>query len=128
MRERALSSISESSVRSREEDEELQRSTKKVKENLCGGSPRQALSLNSDGGEWSYREKLVGATPGVFEHGCNFENVMEAEAVSDDEFEDLPPGEAVVHLSGNRKNQIRATWANALIVKVFGKTVGFHFL
>ena len=80
------------------------------------------------GGEQSYREKLVRVTPGVFEHACNFENVMETEAESDDEFEVLTPGDATVHLFGHRKNQIRATWANALIVKVFGKIVGFHFL
>ena len=71
--------MSESSIRSREEDEELHRSTKKVKENLCGGSPRQAFNLNSDGGEQSYREKLGGVTLGVFEHACNFENVMEVD-------------------------------------------------
>ena len=31
-------------------------------------------------------------------------------------------------LSGERKGKMRAPCANALIVKVFGKTVGFHFL
>ena len=54
--------------------------------------------------------------------------LSEVEVESDDEFEVLPPREAAVRLSSHSKNQIRAIWANALIVKVFGKTVGFHFL
>ena len=53
---------------------------------------------------------------------------MDTEIELDDEFTDLPPGEVVVKLSGERKGQMRAPWANARIVKVFGRTVGFHFL
>ena len=53
---------------------------------------------------------------------------MGFDATSDDEFENLPPGEVVVKLSGERKNKIKASWASALIVKAFGKSVGFHFL
>lgn len=47
---------------------------------------------------------------------------------SDHEEEDLPPREVVVRLSGARKSRIRAAWNNALIVKVFGKTIGYHYL
>ncbi|KAF3970060.1 hypothetical protein CMV_006197 [Castanea mollissima] len=53
---------------------------------------------------------------------------MEFDATSDDEFENLPLGEVAVKLFGERKNKIRASWASTLIVKVSGKTVGFHFL
>nr|POE45461.1 uncharacterized protein CFP56_20132 [Quercus suber] len=53
---------------------------------------------------------------------------MEMEAESDDEFSDFPSGEKAVKFSGNMKAKIRAPWANALLVKVFGKIVGFHFL
>lgn len=47
---------------------------------------------------------------------------------SNDEFYEPPLGEKVVRFSGNMKTKIRALWVNALIVKVFGKTVGYHFL
>lgn len=53
---------------------------------------------------------------------------MELEADWDEEFSDLPAGEKAVKFSGTMKANIRAPWANALIVKVFGKNVGFHFL
>lgn len=53
---------------------------------------------------------------------------MEYEALSDDEFKNLPLGDVAVKLSGERKNKIRASWANALIVKAFGKIVGYFFL
>ena len=76
----------------------------------------------------SYKDTLVGELPGAFEQAFDFNNEMEYDATSDDKFENLPPGEVVVKLSGERKNKIRALWATALIVKVFGKTMGFHFL
>lgn len=47
---------------------------------------------------------------------------------SDDELSEIQPWEAVVKLSGERKASIQAPWANALTVKVFGRTVGYHFL
>lgn len=33
-----------------------------------------------------------------------------------------------IKLSDDRKNKIGASWTGALIVKVFGRTVGYHFL
>ena len=93
----------------REEDDELQRSTKKVKENN-----RDRVSLEQHcprlGGEgFSYKEKLIGDILGAFEQAFNFENVMETEAESDIEDEEvLLPGEVVVKLSGDKKAKIRA--------------------
>nr|POF24272.1 putative ribonuclease h protein [Quercus suber] len=54
--------------------------------------------------------------------------MTDTEVESDADEEDLPPGEVVVKLTGARKAKIRATWNNALIVKVFDKTVGCHYL
>ena len=71
-----------------------------------------------------YKETIVGELPGTFD----FNNTMEYKAISNDEFEDLPPRQVAIKLFGERKNKIRASWANALIVKVFGKTVRYHFL
>nr|POF24623.1 hypothetical protein CFP56_61038 [Quercus suber] len=53
---------------------------------------------------------------------------METEIESDDEFTNLPPGEVAVKLFGERKGKMCAPWANALIVKDFGKNVGYYFL
>ena len=46
----------------------------------------------------------------------------------DDEFFDLPLGELAVKLSGTTKPRIRSQWANALLVKIFGKTIGYNYL
>ena len=93
--------MSESAGRSREEDDELQRSAKKVKEN---SRDRVSLEQHSPylGGEgFSYKEKLIEDIPGAFEQAFNFKNVMEEE-------EELLPGEVVVKLSGDRKAKIHA--------------------
>ena len=115
-------------VRSREEDEELQRSTKKVKENHHGRAAQEPHGLGTGGMGISYKETLVGELPGAFEQAFDFNQEMEFDATSDDEFENLPPGEVAIKLSGERKNKIKASWSRAFIVKVFGKAVGFHFL
>ena len=121
--------MSESAVRSREEDDELQRSTKKVKENSHDRGPSEQLppSLGEEGS--SYKEKLIGDIPGAFEQAFDFDNVMETKAKSDNEEEaELLLGEVVVKIFGDRKAKIHAAWNNALIVKVFKKTVGYHNL
>nr|XP_023877887.1 uncharacterized protein LOC111990334 [Quercus suber]POE79075.1 hypothetical protein CFP56_70868 [Quercus suber] len=114
-------------VRSREEDEELQRSTKKVKEGHRGKSVQDPHGLSTGGGSFSYKETLVGELPGAFEQAFDFNHEMDFDVISDDEYENLPPGEVAVKLSGERKNKIRASWSRG-VVKVFGKSVGFHFL
>ncbi|KAL0004807.1 hypothetical protein SO802_012368 [Lithocarpus litseifolius] len=101
--------MSETAIRSREEDEELQRSTK--------------TDANV-----SYKEKLLKEIPGAFEHAFKFGFNVDTEAESDDEFPELPLGEKAVRFFGSMKTKIRAPWLNALIMKVFGKTVGYHFL
>ncbi|KAF3948626.1 hypothetical protein CMV_025403 [Castanea mollissima] len=120
--------MSETATRSREEDAELQRSTKKVKENHCLDHPQAASPQSSQEGSRSYKEKLLGEMPGAFEQAFSFGLNMDTEAESDDEFPKLPIGEKAVTFSGSTKTRIRAPWTNALIVKVFGKTVGYHFL
>ena len=92
--------MSESAVRSREEDEKLQQSTKKVKED-------HRHSIGEEGIR-SYKDKLVGEIPEAFEQAFVVESNMDTEIESDDEFMDLPPGEVVVKLSGERKGKMRA--------------------
>ena len=53
---------------------------------------------------------------------------MDAESDSDEELEDICEGMAAIRLSRETKQYIRAPWTKALIVKVFGRIVGFNFL
>ena len=53
---------------------------------------------------------------------------MDAESDSDEELEDICEGMAAIRLSRETKQCIRAPWTKALIVKVFGRIVGFNFL
>ncbi|XP_050254840.1 uncharacterized protein LOC126700672 [Quercus robur] len=105
--------------RSLEEEAELQRSTKKVKEAAMGSAFRTNVS---------YKDKLVGEMPGAFAQAFN---LNAEETVSDEprmDVEGLHNGLLAVTLSSEMRKQIRSKWAFALIVKVVGRTVGFHFL
>lgn len=53
---------------------------------------------------------------------------MDAESNSDEEVEELREGFASVSLSKETKQCIRAPWSKAIIVKVFGRIVGYKFL
>ena len=121
-------SMSETAVKSKKEDEELQQGTKKVKEDHRVGAHHIASLSYGEGGNKPYKEKLIGEILGAFEQAFDFESNMETEIESDDEFTDLPSGEVAVKLSEERKGKMRAPWANALIAKIFGKNVGYHFL
>ena len=72
--------------------------------------------------------KLLGEIPRAFEQAFNIVFNMDIEVESDDEFSKLPLDEKAVRFSSNMKTKIWAPWANALIVNVFRKTVGYHFL
>jgi len=67
--------MSEATVRSREEDDELQHSINKVKENHSLGARHNTLGSSSKEGSKSYKEKLLGEIPRAFEQpfdfGCN---------------------------------------------------------
>lgn len=52
----------------------------------------------------------------------------EEEPFSDEEVDDPLEGTVAIKLSKRTKINIRAKWVHSLIVKVFGQTVGFHFL
>nr|POF04309.1 hypothetical protein CFP56_16366 [Quercus suber] len=111
----------------RKEAAELQRSTKKVKEDHspsstmanAGGQLRDSLS---------YKAKLVGELLGAYAQAFEVHYDPEIEAYSDDEKEDLSEGEVAIKLSREMKLHIRGRWAHSPIVKVHGKTVGFQFL
>nr|POE55708.1 uncharacterized protein CFP56_27744 [Quercus suber] len=53
---------------------------------------------------------------------------MEDEADLDDEVENLREGLVAVKFSGDFKKRTRTPWSKALIVKVYGRSVGLNFL
>ncbi|XP_050261258.1 uncharacterized protein LOC126706038 [Quercus robur] len=106
--------------RSSEEDAELEKSVRKDKEKVV--EPNQS--------QVSYKDRLVGDIPGAYAQAFRFDKEEEAkeEAESDTELDDLVEGMVDVKLSKETKARIRAPWTKALIVKVYGKTVGYSYL
>ena len=113
--------------KTREEAAELQRSTKKVKEDHSPGSTT-AIEGGQAREPLSYKAKLVGELPGAYAQAFETHSDPKIEAYFDDEKEDLLEGEVAIKLSRETKIHIRGRWAHLLIVKVHGRIVGFHFL
>ncbi|XP_075674737.1 uncharacterized protein LOC142643905 [Castanea sativa] len=108
--------------RSSEEEDELQRSVKKFKENNGARSFLQPRKLVS------YKDSPVGDIPGAYEQTfTRSQPYWEEDYESETEMEPLTEGMAEVKLSKETKARIRAPWSKALIVKVFGRSVGYHY-
>lgn len=99
---------SEIAARSIEKDAELQQSTKKVKEYHRGGAHHSFSPAFGEGSSMSYKKKLVGEILGAFEQAFAFDNNMDVEVESDDEFTNLLSGEEAVKLFGARNGKMRA--------------------
>ena len=95
---------------------------KKFKESLGARqfSPPRALV--------SYKDSLIGDILGAYEQTFKLDNVWDDGEESDSEIEPLVEGMAEIKLSKETKASIRAPWAKSLIVKVFGRTMGFNYL
>nr|POE58066.1 hypothetical protein CFP56_60011 [Quercus suber] len=105
-----------------EEEDELGRSVKKFKESSGVKQftpPRNLVS---------YKNSLVGDNPGAYKQAFKLDNVWDDGEESDIEVEPLIEGMAKVKLSKETKAGNKAPWSKALIVKVFGRTVGFNYL
>jgi hypothetical protein len=79
----------------------------------------------------SYKDSLIGVIPGAYEHAFFGSSMEEDEILSSNEEEDEEPpedGEVVIKFTRELKHRIRAPWATSLIVKVFGRSVGYVFL
>ncbi|KAL0013035.1 hypothetical protein SO802_000104 [Lithocarpus litseifolius] len=121
---------------SREEEAELVRSNKKIKDlhhaSFNNGYDTEKEPSSSQGHQGhqalSFKEKLVGDIPGAYTQAFDFSEVLDSDIESDDEMADLREGVAAVKLSSTTKQRIRAPWSKALIVKVFGRKVGFNYL
>ena len=88
----------EAAIRSREEDEELQRSTKKVKESHRANAMLTSTPHSPEGSQKSYKERLIGEIPGAYEEAFRFKASMDTEVESDDESLDLVAGIVAVNL------------------------------
>ncbi|XP_050242502.1 uncharacterized protein LOC126691511 [Quercus robur] len=123
-------------ILSREEEAELACSNKKVKDISHAdfeGQVREGLtSFPSNPGiarhPLSFRDKLVGEIPGAYVQAFNFTELMEANEEADEERPDLREGLIAVPFSKELKARIRSPWSKSLIVKVYGRAVGFSFL
>ena len=107
---------------SAEEEAELFRSVKKFKDNSIEKPfvpPRKQVS---------YRDSLIGDILRAYAQAFSFDRMEDHAEESDDEVDDLVEGMVDVKLSKETKSRIRAPWAKALIVKVYGRTVGYNYL
>ena len=118
---------------SREEEAELARSNKKVKdihhaefnEGPRESSPSSGYKNSDSGARVSFKEKLVGEIPGAFVKAFDFDNLMEEDDDSNGEDgEDngqLRQGWVTVKLSNDTKRHIRGPWSKSIIVKLVGR-------
>uniref|UniRef100_A0A7N2MG54 AP2/ERF domain-containing protein n=1 Tax=Quercus lobata TaxID=97700 RepID=A0A7N2MG54_QUELO len=65
---------------------------------------------------------------GAYAKAFDFSDLMDMEADSDEEVEELCEGLAAMKLMRETKLHIRRLWSNALIIKLYGRAVGFNFL
>ncbi|KAM3758634.1 hypothetical protein ACB098_01G059700 [Castanea mollissima] len=103
-----MSLAQETAVRSREEDKELQQSTKKVKETHRGSNTLAGTPHSPEGSRNSCKERLIGEIPSAYEEAFRIEASMDTEVESDVESSDLATGIVAVNLSGARKAIMRA--------------------
>ena len=121
---------------SREEEAELARSKKKVKDvhhfdfanDACENIHSQAFQNTWGANQTTFKEKLVGEIQGAYAKAFDFTDFLDMEAESDEEMDELREGLVAVKLSRETKLRIRKPWANTLIIKLYGRTVGFNFL
>lgn len=113
-----------------EKKNELVRSTKKVMDSHHANNDNSPIRTRDStySPKLSFRDKLVGELLRAYSQAFAFSNHMEADSDSDKELEEVKEGFVSVSLLKETKQRTRAPWAKALIVKVFGKTVGFNYL
>uniref|UniRef100_A0A2N9IKD9 CCHC-type domain-containing protein n=1 Tax=Fagus sylvatica TaxID=28930 RepID=A0A2N9IKD9_FAGSY len=122
-----------------EDDGANHRNNKKHKENHVTSNPEVGeTEVFVDSNEPSspikvrsgitYKDSLVGVIPGAYENAFFGNNMEDDGGVSSDEEEDSEDGEVVIRFAHELKQKIRAPWSTSLIVKVFGRSVGYVFL
>ena len=125
---------------SREEEAELARSNKKVKDinhaefndGFRASSPSLDNQATGTNAKPSFKDKLVGEIPGAFAQAFDLSDQMEEDSESDDEngedFKSVREGQVRMKLSRETKKRIRGPWSKAIIVKLVGKAVGLNYM
>ncbi|KAK7848414.1 hypothetical protein CFP56_005038 [Quercus suber] len=108
-----------------EEEDTLARSTKKFKESHESAGEKES-GLGKKMG--SYRDRLVGAIPSAFEQAFGFDCSMNEDFESNNEEEQSHEGSTRVCFSKEEKICMRSPWQKVLIIKTFGRRMGFSFL
>nr|POE93730.1 uncharacterized protein CFP56_30503 [Quercus suber] len=111
--------------RSDEEVDTLVHSTKKFKDSHQLAEGKED-NIHAKVG--SYRAKLVGSILGAFEKAFGFASAMQEDIESDNEEEHAQNGSIRVCFSRDDKTHMRATSYQALIIKPFGRKLGYSFL
>ncbi|XP_075650818.1 uncharacterized protein LOC142621440 [Castanea sativa] len=125
---------------SSEEKNELIRSNKKVKDKHYDTTEQASVEplAASDAihPRLSFKDKLIGEIPGAFAQAFDLRDREETEMtpssnetdMESDAIRELREGLVTAKISQSLKQRIRAPWSKALIVKVYGRTVGYNFL
>lgn len=113
--------------RSSEEEDTLERSTKKFKDVHYEIETPFELLGNGDKIR-SYKDLLVGSIPGAYEQAFGLDSSMDEEVSSDEEDDELCEGMVSLKHSKDEKTRIRAPWEKSIIVKIFGRSLGYSFL
>nr|POE55904.1 hypothetical protein CFP56_76274 [Quercus suber] len=121
--------LSKHRVLSREEEVELSRSKKKVKDvhhadfndGASDGGHSQSHQNAWGSTRASFKEKLVGEMPRAFAKAFDFSDLMDAEAESDDEVSDLREGLTAVKLSRVMKLRIKCGFGFIIFLWKFTK-------
>lgn len=107
---------------SSEEEDALHRSTKKIKEGHTPSSPEPPFQ------NLRYKAKPVVQLPGAYKNAFSLVDQMHEDAESDVEEENIEEGAISLSLSKEDKIRVRSQWSNALIIKTFGRTIGYYYL
>ncbi|XVF09024.1 hypothetical protein REPUB_Repub07fG0054900 [Reevesia pubescens] len=109
-------------IRSQQEDDHLERSTKKIKATTFGVN-----DIHREEGK-SFKDKLLESR--LFQDCFNGTGMVEEAELDSDEEEDVDLDEDIprVKIALDLKKSLRNPWRNALIIKLLGKTVSFNVL
>lgn len=129
---------------SREEEAELARSNKKVKDWHHDGfkdgpcdrsgenSPPIGCSEPPNVSRTSFKDTLIGTILGAFAKAFDYADQMDEDENSDDDVAEAPrvlrKGMVAVELTKETKNRIRKPWSKTIIVKLVGRSVGFNYM
>ena len=105
------------------------RSTKKLKDDryVPPETPTLGAGLTKQSAR-SYKDRLLGSIPGAYEQAFGLDSTMHEDYESDAEETSLEEGVAAIGVSKEDKARMRTPLNLTLIVKTFGRNIGFLYL